>query len=798
MKKVTLLTFMLLAVSLLLSAQSVTNSAGTTLSNDDIIIEYSIGEPVISTLIGAQGIVTQGLLQPTYQIESQVNELFDEQYSFDCYPNPVAQQLYVETDFLDFQEFQVIDTKGQVIYTAPFNYQPINLSELPSGSYFIRFYSNQNLIKSYKTDKDMKSYITLIICLSLGSSLWAQAPQGINYQAVARNLEGQVLSEQNVNVEFNILNESPNGSVIYSESHLAQTNLLGLFQLTIGGGDVIAGNFSSIDWSDGQKFLRVTIDGNLQGTTPLLSVPYALYAAQADMQAGTGISVNGNIITNEGDLSETNEIQNLSLSGNTLSITEGNSVSLPEGADYTSGQGISIVNDVISNTGDLSETNEIQNLSLSGNTLSITEGNSVSLPEGADYTSGQGISIVNDVISNTGDLSETNEIQNLSLSGNTLSITEGNSVSLPEGADYIPGQGISIVNDVISNTGDLSQTNEIQSLSLSGNTLSITESNSVSLPEATDYAPGQGISIVNDVISNTGDLSQTNELQSLSLFGNTLSISNGNSVSLPTTGGGGNPVAPTYTTAQLLNTNNLPTGSIVFNSDDNALYYYSGTNWYKVNATLLNNPGSFVVTDCLLAYYNFDDGTGADVVEDFDGINDGCVFTADVNTSINSGQSATFDGMDRITVATNPLFNLSQGSISFWYKGFSGGTVIFGNVINSSAFRIRMFSNQGEKLIQYNTGQTFSYDLTDFLDNTWHHFVIAISSTQRNLYVDGMLRESITQNGGMTGTNQNSGMLIGQWDSFDSFSLSGKLDNLRIHCKALTADEVNQIFNAGQ
>jgi hypothetical protein len=646
----------------------------------------------------------------------------------------------------------------------------------------------------------MKNNIILITCLFLGLTMWAQPPQGINYQAVARNLEGQALPEQNVNVAFDILNGSPNGSIIYSESHLAQTNLLGLFQLTIGGGDVAVGNFSSIDWSEGPKFLKVTIDGTLQGTTQLLSVPYALYAGQADIQAGAGIAVNGNIITNEGDLSETNELQNLSLSGNTLSISEGNSVDIPAGGtDYIPGQGISIVNDVISNTGDLSDNNELQNLSLSGNTLSISEGNSVDIPAGGtDYIPGQGISIVNDVISNTGDLSDNNELQNLSLSGNTLSISEGNSVALPEATDYIPGQGISIVNDVISNTGDLSQTNEIQSLSLSGNTLSITESNSVSLPEATDYAPGQGISIVNDVISNTGDLSQTNELQSLSLFGNTLSISNGNSVSLPTTGGGGNPVAPTYTTNQLLNTNNLPTGSIVFNSDDNALYYYSGTNWYKVNATLLNNPGSFVVTDCLLAYYNFDDGTGADVVEDFDGINDGCEFTGDVNTSINSGQSATFDGMDRITVATNPLFNLSQGSISFWYKGFSGGTVIFGNVINSSAFRIRIFSNQGEKLIQYNTGQTFSYDLNNFLDNDWHHFVIAISSTQRNLYVDGILRESITQNGGMTGTNQNSGMLIGQWDSFDSFSLSGKLDNLRIHCKALTLDEVNQIFNAGQ
>jgi hypothetical protein len=153
MKKVVLLSFMLSAVPLFLSAQSVTNSTGATLADDNMIIEYAVGEPVISTLTGAQGIVSQGLLQPIYQVESQINELFDEAYFFDCYPNPVAHQLYVETDFLDFQEFQLIDTKGQVLYTAPFTYQPINLSELPSGSYFIRFYSNQHIIKVIKLIK---------------------------------------------------------------------------------------------------------------------------------------------------------------------------------------------------------------------------------------------------------------------------------------------------------------------------------------------------------------------------------------------------------------------------------------------------------------------------------------------------------------------------------------------------------------------------------------------------------------------------------------------------------------------
>lgn len=51
--------------------------------------------------------------------------------------------------------------------------------------------------------------------------------------------------------------------------------------------------------------------------------------------------------------------------------------------------------------------------------------------EGQTYTAGTGISITGTTIANTGDLSATNEIQTLSLSGSDLSISSGNTVTLP-------------------------------------------------------------------------------------------------------------------------------------------------------------------------------------------------------------------------------------------------------------------------------------------------------------------------------------------------------------------------------
>ncbi|MBN8681668.1 MAG: tail fiber domain-containing protein [Chitinophagales bacterium] len=160
-----------------------------------------------------------------------------------------------------------------------------------------------------------------------------------------------------------------------------------------------------------------------------------------DYIAGTGITITGSAptftINNNGDLSATNELQTISLTGNQLSLSNGGgSVNLPSGNNYSAGNGINITgtapNFTISNLGDLSTTNELQTLSLSGNQLSLSNGGgSVNLPSGNTYTAGAGISITgtapNFNILNTGDLSALNELQTVSLNGTVLTLSGNNS-----------------------------------------------------------------------------------------------------------------------------------------------------------------------------------------------------------------------------------------------------------------------------------------------------------------------------------------------------------------------------------
>ena len=94
-----------------------------------------------------------------------------------------------------------------------------------------------------------KLYLIGLILLCGWGSARAQAPQGFSYQAVARDLSGQMLPNQSVSFRFTLLQGSLTGTVVYSETQAALTNDYGLASLTIGSGAVVSGVFGTIDWS---------------------------------------------------------------------------------------------------------------------------------------------------------------------------------------------------------------------------------------------------------------------------------------------------------------------------------------------------------------------------------------------------------------------------------------------------------------------------------------------------------------------------------------------------------------------
>ena len=129
-------------------------------------------------------------------------------------------------------------------------------------------------------------YPSLLLASLFCGALVAQVPQAFDFQGVARDSFGNVVSNQGVNLRLTIHSGYATGPVAYQESHAVSTNAFGLFSVAVGKGTVVQGGFVQVPWGSASYFLQVELDMGAgfsdMGTSQLLSVPYALHAGGTD------------------------------------------------------------------------------------------------------------------------------------------------------------------------------------------------------------------------------------------------------------------------------------------------------------------------------------------------------------------------------------------------------------------------------------------------------------------------------------------------------------------------------------
>jgi hypothetical protein len=138
----------------------------------------------------------------------------------------------------------------------------------------------------------MKHLINILAAVTITASMLAQSPDKISYQAVVRNSNGELATNQTIGMQVLIIQGKTLGGTVYRENHTPVTNANGLVTIEIGGGDITFGNLSTLDWLNGPYFIRTDIDLNggtnytITGTSQILSVPYALNAKTAETMEG--------------------------------------------------------------------------------------------------------------------------------------------------------------------------------------------------------------------------------------------------------------------------------------------------------------------------------------------------------------------------------------------------------------------------------------------------------------------------------------------------------------------------------
>ena len=141
--------------------------------------------------------------------------------------------------------------------------------------------------------KTLKTYIAIAISFLTFSGIIAQnsieesalntttsnrmaATNRINYQAVARDATGALMTSAAITIDFEI-RDTAGGQAVFSETQNLGTDSNGVFSTEIGAVNSLAG----VEWQYIEPWLHVSLNGTSVGLTRMASVPYAFYANYA-------------------------------------------------------------------------------------------------------------------------------------------------------------------------------------------------------------------------------------------------------------------------------------------------------------------------------------------------------------------------------------------------------------------------------------------------------------------------------------------------------------------------------------
>lgn len=213
------------------------------------------------------------------------------------------------------------------------------------------------------------------------------------------------------------------------------------------------------------------------------------------------------------------------------------------------------------------------------------------------------------------------------------------------------------------------------------------------------------------------------------------------------------------------------------------------------------------ITDGLIAWWRFN-GNALDSVGSNNGTVSGASLTAGQNGQANSAYR--FDGINDYIEVSPTLTDYNNLSISLWARVVGGASATNGygyiihqgpnNTQGDSAFWIA--GKSGAAPLVYSGDVSGFSDITERSTITasdtvtWRLITMVYNGTIRSIYVDGDLEVSAVRS--FTNSTTGNRLGIGSAPSSPSHRPSkGDIDDVRIYNRALSSNEVSQLFAAG-
>ena len=151
----TIMLLLLVACCSGLLAQQVVGTAGSTLSNVNGSISYTIGEGVAQTLTKGDKTITQGFHQTS--MGTMVSEMEDLDFSIYIFPNPTSDMLTLKLtkENVAGLQYLIFDINGKLISQKNLESAETNVhvGQLPEGFYIIKVQDDTKVLKTFKIIK---------------------------------------------------------------------------------------------------------------------------------------------------------------------------------------------------------------------------------------------------------------------------------------------------------------------------------------------------------------------------------------------------------------------------------------------------------------------------------------------------------------------------------------------------------------------------------------------------------------------------------------------------------------------
>jgi hypothetical protein len=154
MKKKHLLIVALIGSSMTVFAQQdIVSSQGDSYSNGTNTIDYTIGEPITSTVSDGSNELTQGF----HQTQLTVTGIKDYETDFlvNVFPNPTAQLLNVKVQKINNESYQIFDINGKLVLDGKLSKTNtvIDMTGLAEGTFILSIVRANQPVKSFQIIK---------------------------------------------------------------------------------------------------------------------------------------------------------------------------------------------------------------------------------------------------------------------------------------------------------------------------------------------------------------------------------------------------------------------------------------------------------------------------------------------------------------------------------------------------------------------------------------------------------------------------------------------------------------------